>query len=190
MAKNLTIAEFFALKEGDRPKLLKTETVSIPTADKTNIKMAVRQLTKKEVDSFNRRILNTMPDVPVIEQVFTQARKDPQSGKIYPAGTYKEPNPGDPAYLRQTEMWLNDACLWLALYSSVDNLGVELDTDAFDNKFDEFAELFPPTSLISLAVAAASVNKGLYIADEILKQNIIAELDRRDLDAALESSTN
>lgn len=170
VAKKLSIKEFLALPKDQRPKVLKEKTLSVSTQDGTEIELTVRQLTKAEVGVYNTRILSNMPTVPTIEHTTMQAAKDPKTGQVRPAGTYREPNPSDPVYLRAMDVWLNEACVLLALCSAHESMDVEIDSEEFDALAEDIGTTFGPESLMSIAFAAAQVNPGLHVSEQIMAQ--------------------
>ena len=168
--KTINIKDFLAMSKAERPSALISKTVKLKLTDEVEVAVEVRQLTANEVGLFNRRILGNMPQAPLIEQTTTQASRDPVTGKVKPAGTYKETNPSDPGYIKEMEIWFNNAAIWLALFSAHEALDLDMQDESFDEKFDSIQDELPPSSLMAIALAASEVNPGLPIADEIQKQ--------------------
>lgn len=182
--KILSIKDFLALPDNERPRLLKEETVTVPVSTGMDITVIVKQLSKSLADHYQRRISDAMPDVPMIEHQVRTAQKNPD-GTIKPAGSYKEPNPRDPSYLRNMELWFNDACTWLVVYCIADSLEIDVNDPRIDAAYAQISEMFPPDSLLNLGAVAAKVNPGLPIAEQIMQSHLAASLNAdlmRELD--------
>ncbi len=168
--KRISIADFLKMAKEDRPIILKEELVELSLGEDTILTVRVKQLTKSQTDSLSQRVIHSMPKVPTIDQVYSQAHKDPLSGKVRPAGSYAEPNPQDPTYLRETELWFNECAVWMGIYSAHEDIGVDPEADDANYQFSKLSEEYPPQMLMSISVAAARVNRGLHIAEELLSQ--------------------
>lgn len=170
----LTIKELLERMKDNPVLLLQHENVTMPVSEDEELQVCVWQLTKHHYDLLNRRISKTMPVVPYIEQHYTVARRNPTTGEVKPAGTYKEPNPQDPSYIEETQQWFNEACVWLAIFSAAGDLGIDLTLpeDKLDEQLDDIyqnlSKKFSTPSLLSLAIKAAEVNRGLQLADQLL----------------------
>lgn len=170
VVQTLNIKDFLALPKNQRPSTLMTKTLTLGLSEEVDLAVEVKQLTSTEVGLFNRRILNNMPAAPLVEHIATQASKDPETGRIRPAGTYREQNPSDPGFVREMEIWFNNAAIWLALFSAHESMGLELEGEDFETRFEVVQDEFPPAALMAVALGASEVNPGLHIADEIQKQ--------------------
>lgn len=190
--KILSIKDFLALPEDQRPKLLKEETVTVPVNSGMEISVVVKQLSKSVADHYQRRVSDAMPDVPMIEHQVRTAQKNPD-GTVKPAGTYKEANPKDPSYLRNMELWFNDACTWLVIYCIADSLEIDVNDPKIDAAYTQLSEMFPPDSLLNLGAVAAKNNPGLPIAEQIMQSHLAATLNAdlmRELDNLTNDATN
>ena len=93
---------------------------------------------------------------------------DPTTGKPRRPGKYQEPNPEDPKYKQELEVWFNDSCVWLALLSASEDFGVN--SENLDSRFEEIGEEIPGPALLKVAIEAARVNEGLNLADQLTAQ--------------------
>lgn len=182
----ISISDFLSLPKGKRPRVLKEHGFALLIED-AEFALTVRQLTKAEHDSLSKRINALRPPVPLVDQVYTIAHRDPAAPvKIRPAGTYKEPSDKDPAYLSSVEDWFTAACIWMGIYSAHESLQIDLsDPDAIDAKYEEIIGSLPPSCLYDLALQSAFVNPGLTIAEELRAQ----ETRRIELEKAQEEFT-
>jgi hypothetical protein len=164
----ISAKDFLAMPKESRPKVLREKEVTVDLNEDTQMLVHVRQLTKAQTALLNKRVIDTMPEVPLVEQVYATMHTDKLTNQPRRPGTYKESNPDDPKYKQQLEVWFNEACVWLGLISASEDFGV----DAFnlDDKFTEIGELLPSPALLRLAIEAAKVNEGLNLADQLMQQ--------------------
>lgn len=166
--RRITAKEFLALPKDMRPKVLREKLVTVHLNDEVELGVTVRQLTKTQTSLLNQRVLNAMPAVPTVEQTYDTVHTDPATGKARRPGKYAEPNPEDPRYKQELEVWFNEACVWMALLSASEDLGVT--PENLEERFNEVGDEFPATALLSIAIEAAKVNEGLNLADQLLQQ--------------------
>ena len=166
--RRITAKEFLALSKADRPKILKESLVVVKINEEVEMGINVRQLTKSQTGLLNTRVLDTMPEVPTIEHTYETLHTDPATGKARRPGKYREPNPEDIKYKQELEVWFNDACVWMALLSAADDLGVTAEN--LDLRFNEIGDELPGPALLRVAIEAARVNEGLNLADQLMNQ--------------------
>ena len=178
--KVLSLAEFLATPKDKRPKVLLEEEVELEVQE-VILTASVIQLTKTDTEDFTKRVHALSPQVPLVDVPYTMAHRDPLNpNKIRPAGSYKERDDKDPVYLKEVQEWFTTSCIWLALYSSAAFFGVTWsEPDAFVAKFEELSREIPGPILLRLATAAARVNPGITLADELVHQEQERELQRR-----------
>ena len=184
--KKVNIKELMSSSLLDEINLLQKDKLTLPLKDDTDLEITVRQLTKREYDAYNKRVSRSMPVVPLIEQHYTVARRNPVTGEIKPAGVYREPNPQDAGYLQESQDWFNESCVWFCIFAAGDDF--ELDVNKPEEELDQdlqkiynwLAEKFPTPSILELSYAAARVNRGIHVAEQLIgavdKQRNQAEL--------------
>jgi len=166
--RRITAKEYLALAKTDRPKILREKTVNVPLNDEVEMGITVRQLTKKQIDLLNGRVLGAMPVVPTVSQTYSTIHTDPITGKARRPGTYQEQNADDPKYKQSIEVWFNNACVWMALLSAAEDLGVT--TENIEERFNEIEDELPGPALLRVAIEAAQMNEGLNLADQLMNQ--------------------
>lgn len=172
----LSLKDFLSKPKGERPRILLEQEATLEIGDIT-LTAVVRQLTKAQYETFNKRIQGDAPQVPLVDVVYTQAHRDPNNPqKIRPAGTYKERDEKDPQYLKDVQEWFTSACIMLAVFSAAESLGINPeDLPAINEMYLKLSFEIPGPVLLEFALAAASVNPGIAIAEELLKQDMLRQ---------------
>ena len=138
------------------------------------VDMRVKELTKDQYDKLLVYTTRDMPEVPMISQHYTMARRDPVTGAIKPSGTYLEPNPSDTQYVAATQRWFNDSAVLFGLFAAAEEFGINLslrgDELSFhlDDMVDKISKAFPTPTLLDIAYESALVNRGIPIAEQLI----------------------
>ena len=174
-AKKLTIKELMASLGGVAgTKILKEREITLHMPAGEEVGLTVKELTKSQYDLLISMTSMDLPQVPMLDQNYTTARRDPLTGAIKPAGIYKEPNPNDPGYQSATQSWFNDSCILLGLLCAAEDFGVDLSLpepergEAISAKLEELGKSFPTPTLLDIAVEAALINRGIPLAEQLL----------------------
>lgn len=164
----MSAKEFLALAPEERPKLLKEETVIIDFNDDNALEVVVRQLTKEQAAQLNKRVVEAMPQVPTVKHTYSTMHTDPITKLPRRPGEYDDPNPEDPRYKEELEIWFNESAVWLGIISASESFGITPDT--LDEQYLHLGKTIPTPSLLQLAAGAARVNRGLHLAEQLLAQ--------------------
>lgn len=161
-------------KEGGL-KILKERTVMLTMPNGAAIvEMLVKELTKDQYDKLLAHTTAAMPEVPMISQHYTVARRDPLTGAVKPSGTYDEPNSSDPQYIAATQRWFNDCAVLFGLFAAADEFSLNLSlkgealTEHLDEQVEKIANIFPVPTLLDIAYEASLVNRGIPIAEQLI----------------------
>jgi hypothetical protein len=175
-AKKLTVKDLLtSLKSGGSLKVLKERPVdlTLPSGDGV-VALTVTELTKAQYDKLLEVTSKEMPQVPMIEQKYTTARRDPVTGQVKPAGSYFEPNPSDPAYIQATQHWFNNCAVLFGLFAASKDFGFDLTLtgEALEQHLQEqmgiITSNFPTPTLLDIAYEASLVNRGIPIAEQLI----------------------
>ena len=164
-----------SIHKGGKLQILKERKVNLflPDGDSV-VEMTVKVLTKTQYDKLLALNMRSMPEVPMIEQKYTQARRNPLNGEIKPAGSYMEPNPSDPAYIAASQRWFNDAAVLFGLFAAADDFGFDLTLESpeldhhIDEQLSSINKAFPTTTLLDISYEASLVNRGVPIAEQLI----------------------
>jgi len=174
--KKLTVKDLLtSLKTGGSLKVLRERPVdlTLPSGDGIVV-LTVTELTKAQYDKFMEITAKEMPQVPMIEQKYTTARRDPVTGQVKPAGSYLEPNPQDPAYIQATQHWFNNCAVLFGLFAAAKDFGLDLTLtgEALEQHLQEQVSVitsnFPTPTLLDIAYEASLVNRGIPIAEQLI----------------------
>lgn len=156
-------------------RILKERPVDLHLPDgETVIEMKVYELTKNQYDKLLVYTTQNLPDVPTIEQKYTQARRNPLNGEIKPAGSYFEPNPNDPSYIAATQRWFNNSAVLFGMFASAQEFGFNLDLEGeelhahIEEQMGNVNRMFPTPTLLDIAYEAAIVNRGIPVAEQLI----------------------
>jgi hypothetical protein len=175
-AKKVTVKDLLAsIKAGGGLKILKERPVdlTLPSGEGV-VAITVRELTKAQYDKLLEITSKDMPEVPMIEQKYTQARRDPLTGQVKPAGSYFEPNPSDPSYIQATQQWFNDCAVLFGLFASAEDFGLNLALTGeelekhIEEQIATISDNFPTPTLLDIAYEASLVNRGIPIAEQLI----------------------
>lgn len=172
----ISLKDFLAKPKHERPKVLLEKEVSLET-ETVKLTLIVRQLTKAQYETFNKRIQGESPQVPLVDVLYTQAHRDPSNPqKIRPAGNYKERDEKDPAYQKEVQEWFTSSCIMLAIFAAAESLGVSADDiEAINDTYLRVSEEISGPGLLEFAIGAAEVNPGIGIAEELRKQEMLRQ---------------
>lgn len=172
----MSLKDFLAKPKHERPKILLEKPVALET-ESVVLNLVVRQLTKAQYEMFNKRIQGDSPQVPLVDVPYTQAHRDPNNPqKIRPAGVYKERDEKDPAYEKAVQEWFTASCIFLAVFSAAESLGINPDDiDAINESYLNLSFEIPGPGLLEFALGAAEVNPGIAIAEELRKQEMLRQ---------------
>ena len=160
-------------KEG-AVKILKERPVTLWLPDGSQSPLTVKELTKNQYDKLLVYTTRDMPDVPMIEQRYTLARRDPLTGVVKPAGSYSEQNPNDPHYIAATQRWFNDTAVLFGLFAAAADFGIDLTLKGvdlmahLDEIVAEISNNLPTPTLLDIAYEASLVNRGIPIAEQLI----------------------
>jgi len=175
VAKKLTIKELLAqLGKDGGTKILKERPIILYLPSGEEVDMVVKELTKNQYDYLISRTTRDMPQVPMLDQHYTTARRDPLTGVVKPAGVYQEPNPNDQGYVAATQAWFNDSAIEFGLFCAAKEFGIDLSLpepergEQLDAIIENLNKTFPTPTLLDIAVQAALINRGIPLAEQLL----------------------